>query len=222
MHPGYDSNRVPSLYKYKGTTVASTCLANCSICEFKTWRRLNWNLRLSLDYRATSEDPGFATTASVTTTSLVNRYDLNASLCTSICSRNNNPTLQVNDKIWRFLPPSLAAWLCSGGLQIDPITLQCNCQSSRGLVLLSWSAIDMRSCDNMTNACLHIVALLRCILAGPGPGVRLCRWRFPSLSARKWWESISNSVTTLSVLIHQSLASMTSFWGRTIGSNLRK
>ena len=71
-----------------------------TVCEFRTSRRLNSNLlHLSLDHRANSEDPGFTTTAFVITTSLVNCYDLNAPLRTFICSRNNNPTLQVNDKI---------------------------------------------------------------------------------------------------------------------------
>ena len=70
------------------------------VYEFKTGRRLNSSLlRLSLDHRASSEDPRFATTVFVTNTSLVNCYDLNAQLCKSICSRKNNPTLQVDDKI---------------------------------------------------------------------------------------------------------------------------
>lgn len=76
----------------------------------------------------------------------------------------------------RFLPPSLAVWLCSAGLQIAPITLQRSCQEHQR----SWTAFVInnrqRSCDNMTNACLHIAALLRCIPAGPGSGVRLCWW----------------------------------------------
>ena len=72
----------------------------------------------------------------------------------------------------RFLPPSLAVWLCSAGLQIAPITLQRSCQEHQR----SWTAFVINnrqgSCDNMTNACLHIVALLRCIPAGPGSGLR--------------------------------------------------
>jgi hypothetical protein len=127
LQPRYISNRVPSLYKYKDTTVASTHSANCSIFEFRTWRRVNSKLRLSLHHRSSSENPGFATTAFVTTTSLVNCYDLNAQVCTSICLRNNNPKLQV-DQIREISAAFTAVLLCSGGLQIYFSTLQRSCQ----------------------------------------------------------------------------------------------
>jgi hypothetical protein len=163
LHPGYISNPVPPCTNIRALLFLRHT-QRIVLFEFRTWRRVNSNLRLSLHHRSSSENPGFATTAFITTTSLVNCYDLNAQVCTSICLRNNNPTLQVDDQIREIY---CRTHLWSGCVQAAGgfLVLHCNLvvTNSSGLVLLSLSAIDMSSCDNMTNTSLYTVALLGCL-----------------------------------------------------------